>query len=85
MENGAPLLISELVLPEPGTATRYGEHYLLQVDLCMMVLFGAKERSKSEFADVLRRADERLEIARVWEGGLLPGVVEVRLKTRAET
>ncbi|RWA12797.1 hypothetical protein EKO27_g2329 [Xylaria grammica] len=47
--SGTPLLINEVILPEPGMATRFEEHHLRQVDFCMMVTLGAKQRTEGEF------------------------------------
>ncbi|KAJ2978448.1 hypothetical protein NUW58_g7491 [Xylaria curta] len=76
---GTPLLINEVILPEPGTATRSEEHHLRQVDFCMMVVFGAKLRSEREFSKLLKEADERLEIVGVHRNPLGVGLLEVRL------
>ncbi|KAK7754818.1 hypothetical protein SLS62_003132 [Diatrype stigma] len=57
-----PLLISDIIVPEPGTAARCQEHHLRQIDCCMMVLQGAKERTKGGFNKIIKEADERLQI-----------------------
>ncbi|KAK4221364.1 O-methyltransferase-domain-containing protein [Podospora fimiseda] len=79
----ARLLINDIVLPEShtgdGAVSKYEEHYLRRVDFCMMVALGAKQRSQSEFDQVLKTADKRFEIMNVWRNPLGIGLVEVRL------
>ncbi|KAI1115965.1 O-methyltransferase-domain-containing protein [Nemania sp. NC0429] len=77
---GTPLLINEVILPEPGTATRFEEHHLRQVDFCMMVTLGAKQRSEGEFNKLIKEADERLEIASVHRNPQGVGLLEVQLR-----
>ncbi|RYP28273.1 hypothetical protein DL767_007293 [Monosporascus sp. MG133] len=74
-----PLLINEIVLPEPGTVPRYWEREMRQADMVMMVSFGAKQRTKAEFDALLKEADPRYEIRKVHERGAL-GLLEVYLK-----
>ncbi|KAI0542225.1 O-methyltransferase-domain-containing protein [Xylaria digitata] len=76
---GTPLLINEVVLPEPGTATRFEEHQLRQVDFCMMVTLGTKQRSEGEFGKLIKEADERLEIVAVHRNPQGVGLIEVHL------
>ncbi|KAI0118757.1 O-methyltransferase-domain-containing protein [Nemania sp. FL0031] len=76
---GTPLLINEVILPEPGTATRFEEHHLRQVDFCMMVTLGAKQRSEGEFGRLVREADERLEVVGVHRNPQGVGLLEVQL------
>lgn len=77
---GTPLLINDIVLPEPGRVeltgtgaglgeegerglwTKFEEHGLRQLDIAMLVLLGAKQRTAREFEQVLRTADERFEV-----------------------
>ncbi|KAI0013980.1 S-adenosyl-L-methionine-dependent methyltransferase [Xylariaceae sp. FL0662B] len=74
-----PLLINEILLPEPGTVPRYREREMRQADMVMMVSFGAKQRTKAEFDALLKEADPRYEIRKVHDRGAL-GVLEVHLK-----
>ncbi|KAI0455412.1 O-methyltransferase-domain-containing protein [Xylaria acuta] len=74
-----PLLINEIILPDPGTATRFEEHHLRQVDFCMMVTLGAKQRSEGEFGKLIKEADERLEIVGVHRNPQGVGLLEVQL------
>jgi len=76
------LLINDVVLPDTdstSSVTKYEEHHLRQVDFCMMVALGAKQRSRREFEQVLKKADQRFEIARVWPNPLGVGLLEVVL------
>ncbi|KAI0476828.1 O-methyltransferase-domain-containing protein [Xylaria cf. heliscus] len=76
---GTPLLINEIILPDPGTATRFEEHHLRQVDFCMMVTLGAKQRTEREFGKLIKEADERLEIVGVHRNPQGVGLLEVQL------
>ena len=62
-EAGTPLLINEVILPASGSTTRNVEHHLRQIDLCMMVTLGAKQRSEREFESLLKQADSRFEVS----------------------
>ncbi len=59
-----PLLINDVVLPDSDTVTRFEEHHLRQVDFCMMVALGARQRSEHDFAVLLKAADERFKITK---------------------
>lgn len=80
--SGTPLLINDIVLPEPGRVgavgagkegagakmgkvgyTRFEEHGLRQLDIAMLVLLGAKQRTAREFEQLLEKADERLNVS----------------------
>ncbi|KAI1408542.1 O-methyltransferase-domain-containing protein [Hypoxylon sp. FL1857] len=76
---GTPLLINDVVLPDSGTITRPEEHHLRQIDFCMMILLGAKQRTEGEFNKLIKEADQRLEIVSVHKNPLSLGLVEVRL------
>lgn len=60
---GTPLLINDTVLPNPGEKPAWEEWSLRQMDLCMWVCFGAKQRSVDEFRKLIRQADSRLEVS----------------------
>ncbi|KAI1171048.1 O-methyltransferase-domain-containing protein [Nemania sp. FL0916] len=77
---GTPLLINDIVLPEPGTAPKSEEHNLRQIDIYMMVMMEAKQRTEAEFNRLVKEADERLEIVRVYRNPLGVSVVEVHLR-----
>lgn len=44
--------------------TKFEEHGLRQLDIAMLVVLGAKQRTAREFEQPLKRADERLEVSR---------------------
>ena len=56
------ILIMDMVLPAPGSASRNLEAALRQKDLAMLHTFNAKEREVEDWRRVLQRADPRLEI-----------------------
>jgi ubiquinone/menaquinone biosynthesis C-methylase UbiE len=78
---GTPLLINDVVMPESGEVTKFEEHNQRQMDFCMLVIFGAKQRTVSEFSGLLKRADERLEVKRSVMRRLGMGLVEVILRS----
>jgi O-methyltransferase domain len=74
-----PLLINDIIIPEPGTWPRHQERVVRQVDMVMLVNCGAKQRTKTEFESLLKAADHRYEIRNVYDDGPL-GLLEVYLK-----
>ncbi|KAI1635392.1 S-adenosyl-L-methionine-dependent methyltransferase [Biscogniauxia mediterranea] len=74
-----PLLINDIVLPEPGTVSRLSEREMRQADMVMMVSFGSKQRTRAEFDALLKEADPRYEIRKAHDRGAL-GLLEVYLK-----
>ncbi|KAL9607259.1 MAG: hypothetical protein Q9167_007812 [Letrouitia subvulpina] len=61
--SGTPFLINETILPDLGTRTGYEERDLRQLDLCMMVALGAKQRTRGEFQKLLKEADGRYRVS----------------------
>lgn len=59
---GTPILINDTVIPEPGENTAYEEYMLRQMDLCMWIVFNAKQRTAKEFKKLLLEADPRLNV-----------------------
>ncbi|KAI1178050.1 putative O-methyltransferase [Nemania sp. FL0916] len=79
---GTPLLISDIVLPDTtssGTANRSEQHHARQIDLCMMLLQGAKERNAEEFRRIIKEADPRLEVVTVRRNPTGLGLIQVQL------
>lgn len=74
-----PLLINDIILPEPGAWPRHQERVVRQVDMVMLVNCGAKQRTRAEFETLLREADARFEVRKVFDNGPL-GLLEVYLK-----
>lgn len=83
MENSAspdtPLLINDIIIPEPGVWPRHHERTARQIDICMLVNLGAKQRTKEEFETLLKEADQRYEITGVFDDGPL-GLLVVKLR-----
>jgi hypothetical protein len=79
--SGTPLLINDVVLPEPGAAAvpPHWEREMRQLDVVMLINHGAKERTRAEFEALLKEADPRYEVARVHVRGAM-GLLEVYLK-----
>ncbi|KAI1426422.1 S-adenosyl-L-methionine-dependent methyltransferase [Xylaria sp. FL1777] len=75
-----PLLVNDIVMPEPGESwPRLLERDIRQIDMLMLVSFGGKQRTRAEFASLLREADARYEIHRVHATGPL-GLLEIYLR-----
>ncbi|KAI0382394.1 S-adenosyl-L-methionine-dependent methyltransferase [Hypomontagnella monticulosa] len=74
-----PLLINDIIIPEPGVWPAHQERVVRQVDMVMLVNCGAKQRTKAEFDALLKEADPRYEIRKVHDNGPL-GLLEVYLK-----
>ena len=62
-KQGTPLLINDTVMPELGQITRYEERNLRQLDLAMLVVLGAKQRTERDFRALLKEADERFDVS----------------------
>ncbi|OTA58430.1 S-adenosyl-L-methionine-dependent methyltransferase [Hypoxylon sp. EC38] len=74
-----PLLINDIVLPEPGTWARHAERAVRDLDMLMLVGFGSKERTAAEFDALLKAADSRYVIRNVHATGPM-GLLEVYLE-----
>ena len=76
---GTPLLINDMIIPETGTKVdRIWERERRQADMVMLVCYGAKQRTVSEFNALLHEADPRYKIRQVHEQGAL-GLLDVYL------
>jgi hypothetical protein len=73
-----PLLINDIILPEANAWPKHRERLARQVDMIMLVNCGAKQRSRAEFAALLKESDPRYEIRNVLDDGPL-GLLEVYL------
>ena len=58
-----PLLINETILPERGDCGTVEEHDLRQMDMLMLVVLGAKQRTEREFRELIKKADPRFEVS----------------------
>ena len=78
---GTPLLINDMIMPEPGSeVARLWERERRQADMVMLVCYGAKQRTISEFNALLKQADPRYVLSKVHgEKGAL-GLLEVYLE-----
>ncbi|KAI1388680.1 O-methyltransferase [Hypoxylon trugodes] len=62
---GTPLLINDLVVPEPGEVPMHVERAVRNADIFMFTCLGAKQRSVAEFTELLKRADKRYNVVNV--------------------
>ncbi|KAM0444873.1 hypothetical protein ACHAQK_002402 [Fusarium lateritium] len=76
---GTRILINEVILPERNEMSKFEEYLSRQVDICMFVVAGAKERSRKQFEKILKEADSRLEVVKV-HGTRTMGLLEVCLR-----
>ena len=59
---GTPLLINDTILPSLGSKLRSEEHDLRQMDINMLVVLGAKQRTEKEFRKLFKEAHEQFEV-----------------------
>lgn len=80
------ILIMDMVLPTPGSASRTLEATLRQKDLAMLHAFNAKEREVEDWRSVLQKADPCLEIKAIRRpDGSQHSVIEAVLRQDAGT
>ncbi|KAH9875583.1 hypothetical protein IAQ61_003047 [Plenodomus lingam] len=79
----ARLLINDCIVPQRagGDITRSEENTFRQLDLMMMLLFGAKERTKDDWERLFKTIDGRLEIVNMHYNPTGAGLLEVRLNS----
>ena len=78
MDSSSRILIDEGIMNE-GMGPE-GNKMTINVDLQMLVMCNGKERTEAQWAALLKGADERLVIEKVWRAkGNDSGIVEVRL------
>ena len=65
LKPGARVLISERVMPEPGSVTVLKEREYRSVDLMMFALFNAKTRTRRDLKNIFKQADERFVVGDV--------------------
>lgn len=82
LKKGAKVVINDHCLPEPGQESLWDEKIIRTMDLVMLTLLNAQERTAQEFEDLFRRADPRFSfkgvvrprgcrmsiVEAVWEG-----------------
>jgi hypothetical protein len=75
------LLINEVIVPEyaEGAVTRSEENQHRQLDLLMLALFGAKERTEKDWESLLEKVDSRLKIVETHYNPRGAGLLQVRL------
>jgi len=78
MDSGSRILIDECILDE-----RVGpeaDRVSIMKDIHMLIMFNSKERTETQWAALLKSADERLVIERVWRAKKdNTGIIEARL------
>jgi len=59
LKYGARVLINDHVLSEPGKERAWDEKIMRTMDLVMLTLLNAQERTAGDFEELFRKADER--------------------------
>lgn len=55
---GARVIINDHCLREPGQENPWDEKIMRRMDMCMLTLLNAQERTEEEFRELFRKADE---------------------------
>jgi hypothetical protein len=59
LKPGARVIINDHCLREPGVENHWDEKVMRSMDLLMLTLLNAQERTEKEFEELFRAADER--------------------------
>lgn len=59
LKPGARVIINDHCLREPGAENHWDEKVMRSMDLLMLTLLNAQERTEKEFEELFRAADER--------------------------
>ncbi|KAI1323781.1 S-adenosyl-L-methionine-dependent methyltransferase [Xylariaceae sp. FL0255] len=79
LQNGARIVIQDTCLPEPGVRALWRERDLRSADLNMAAMFNGKERSSSEWKDLLASADSRFVLKQINEpAGSALAIIDAR-------
>jgi hypothetical protein len=65
LKKGARVVINDHCLPEPNTESVWDERIIRSMDLIMLTLLNAQERTEGEFKDLFKRVDERFRFVGV--------------------
>jgi len=77
LKPGARVLICDLVIPEKGEVPMVTEKEVRRIDLMMMSLFNARERSVPDVKSLFEQADKRLKFNKAYDqAGALDKIVE---------
>jgi 6-hydroxytryprostatin B O-methyltransferase len=81
MTKNSRIIIYEGVLPEPNTVPKPMEKLATNLDLQMMTLMNAKERTREDWTSLCREADKRLVTKNfIQPFGSVMGIIEVVLE-----
>ena len=62
MKNGARVIVIEGVLPAPESVPAWRQKFATSLDMQMMALLNAKERSQEDWLELFRKADSRFSV-----------------------
>ena len=78
MDSSSRILLDECILDE--RVGPEGDRLAIVKDYLMLVMFNSKERTETQWAALLKSADKRLVIEKVWKAkNSSTGIIEVRL------
>ena len=78
LKDGARILIADFIMPEQGKGPNWVERLSTTKSMQMMTVVNAKERTEEDWADIVRRADQRFELkAMVTPSGAAMAVIEI--------
>ena len=78
MDSSSRILIDESIMDE--RVGPEGDWWAINKDYLMLVMFNSKERTETQWAALLKSANERLVIEKVWKAkSRSTGIIEVRL------
>ena len=69
LKSGARILVSDSVIPPPGILDGQDEKFVRYLDMQMMVLHNARERTEEDFKGLFKQADPRLQYQCIWRKG----------------
>ncbi|KAL9084932.1 MAG: hypothetical protein Q9159_004976 [Coniocarpon cinnabarinum] len=81
---GTSLLINDMLLPPRNTEPKAEEYHLRQIDIHMLNMYAAKQRTLKEFTQLLKGADERFEVVKVHGKGVM-GLLEAQLVDKIQS
>ncbi|KAK4553125.1 hypothetical protein LTR86_009852 [Recurvomyces mirabilis] len=75
------LLVEVVVLPSNQEDSAVAERYMRNVDVTMLQMLNTQERSRAEWQDVVRVADSRLELTRIFKPkSSFDSIIEISLR-----
>lgn len=81
MKRGSRIIVMDALMPELGETSNFVLRMNTSMDLQMMAVFNAKERTKGDWIELFRQADERLIVKEIRQPrGSILSLIEVVLE-----